>query len=420
MGKRKIMVKAELREISSVDKPAQEGAMAPIMKRAMLVAKLKPSKGEKEDEFRSRFMSDARMKEEYPDEKQRLAVAGSMYRHRMSKRIVMTSQSAGHAHSIITNRPDGGESLTGETSYSSGERDMPGHTHPWVMDEAGNIYIGDAHGHTHAVAILVMKQDDGQEEDVLAVLKGIVTSTAGNDAAVGGGQDGDHSMTPEEKAAMEKAAQEKLDAMQKRAERAEKLAELTDAQRAVFAKLDDQGKDRFLAMSQDERQAEVAKAADLNPIVYTSPSGEAFRKNDDPRLVALAKRADEERAARLTTEKALRTERLQKQAEELKHLPGSLEERVALLEAIELLPTEKRAPALNALKAQDAGLAKAFETRGHAGSPQPTEGPEAELQTIAKRLRDADPKLTEAQAMVKALETPEGQRAYSQMPVLPA
>ncbi|MGH3375885.1 MAG: XkdF-like putative serine protease domain-containing protein, partial [Actinoallomurus sp.] len=43
------------------------------------VAKLAPKKGEKKDQYLSRFMGDEKMRSEYPDEKQRAAVAYSMF-----------------------------------------------------------------------------------------------------------------------------------------------------------------------------------------------------------------------------------------------------------------------------------------------------------------------------------------------------
>lgn len=48
---------------------------------------------------------------------------------------------------------------------------------------------------------------------------------------------------------------------------------------------------------------------------------------------------------------------------------------------------------------------------GNSGAAASTSDP---LESIAKRLRAADEKLTQEQAMVKALETPEGQAAYAQ------
>ena len=49
-----------------------------MMRYKIVVKDVKPRKGEKEDEFISRFMSAT--KNEYPDQKQRLAVAYSYWR----------------------------------------------------------------------------------------------------------------------------------------------------------------------------------------------------------------------------------------------------------------------------------------------------------------------------------------------------
>lgn len=44
----------------------------------------KPRRGEKESEFVSRFMADEAMREEYPTQKQRLAIAYDVYRRHRS------------------------------------------------------------------------------------------------------------------------------------------------------------------------------------------------------------------------------------------------------------------------------------------------------------------------------------------------
>lgn len=103
---KRIMKEFKIDEISAVDRPAQTHAKMALMKRmdgAVLeieeedeeeeemedeegdmevTLKLKPKKGEKMDAFVSRFMGDETMGKEYPDEKQRLAVAYSMFRQK--------------------------------------------------------------------------------------------------------------------------------------------------------------------------------------------------------------------------------------------------------------------------------------------------------------------------------------------------
>jgi hypothetical protein len=206
------------------------------------------------------------------------------------------------------------------------------------------------------------------------------------------------------------AVAKQLDELTKRAERAEKVAELNDAQRAIFTGLDVEGQDNFLGLSPDLRDAQVAKAAEANAVVYTDAEGTEYRKSDDQRMVNLAKRADAERDLRVKGEELAKASALAKRAEGFKHITGGVEAATLLLKGIDNLPEAEQAPALEALKAQDAAMAQAFVRKGTSEVPSNEESP---LDTIAKAIRSSDPTLSPEQAMVKALETPEGSAAYS-------
>lgn len=69
----------------------------------------------------------------------------------MQKRIAMTSPVNGHSHTLSTLGSDLGEVKRGQTSY------VDGHSHDWIMDEAGNIEIAHAQGHAHGIGAVVMK-----------------------------------------------------------------------------------------------------------------------------------------------------------------------------------------------------------------------------------------------------------------------
>lgn len=396
---KRVMKEMYLEEISAVDRPAQAGARATIMKRA---PKLEPEEGESKEMFVARVMASEEMQVDFLDQVQRLAAAEAMWGERTAKRIALTNAVAGHSHSLLTNL-EGGEVNRGKTSWAEG------HDHDWIMDEAGNILIGDSMGHNHGLAALVMKQDGGGALATLVVEK-IASATKAADSG-----NKESPMTPEEKAAVEKAQNDAKAAQQvleKRLARAEKLSELNDAQRALFVKMSAEQQDEFLALKPEDRQAQVTKVADENPVVETI-DGMSFRKNDDPRLLAMAKSARKDRDERETAQKALKAEGLRKRAEDLSHLPGDVDTRIALLEAVDTIPVEKREKVLEILKSHDAGLAAAFAKQGAKGSPKDGT-PEAKIEAIAKSLRDKNPKLSAEQAMVAALETPEGQAAYNQ------
>lgn len=83
---------------------------------------------------------------------------------------------------------------------------------------------------------------------------------------------------------------------QAKAERSEKLAELTDVEKSYLSTLSDEAKDIFLGYSKDKRAEDVAaykknKEAE-DPIVFKAKDGTVYRKSDDDRLVEMAKRDD--------------------------------------------------------------------------------------------------------------------------------
>ncbi len=258
--------------------------------------------------------------------------------------------------------------------------------------------------------IVLRKRDTNilPQDDAGRLNKG---TNPGTTPAVNGGNQ-ENRMTPEEKAAFEKAANDKLVEMQKRAERAEQIATLTDGQKGLFAKMDSKEQDSFLALKPEDRQAEVAKALDSNPVVYKTADGEEFRKNDDPRLVAMAKRADADRKARIDAETVTKRERLAKRAEGLT-LKGDLDTKIALIEALDAIPVEKRAKVEELLKGAEGAVGLALETRGTSGE-QSTEGvkPEDALQALAKKHKDANPKLSDAEAYMAAVKSDEGKALY--------
>ena len=103
MPKKRILRKFKLNEISMVDRPAQRGATALIMKRAMA----------KDD--------------------------GAV--------IVITSADSGHAHALWIRSASKG----GITEHARDPEDDQSHSHPWVWDGEGRIIVGQDSGHDHIV-----------------------------------------------------------------------------------------------------------------------------------------------------------------------------------------------------------------------------------------------------------------------------
>lgn len=195
--------------------------------------------------------------------------------------------------------------------------------------------------------------------------------------------------------------------------KAEAFGKLTDAEKAHYANLDEAGQADFLKMDEGARSNVLKKAAESDPVIYTSNDGEEFRKSDDPRLVRMAKQADEDRKARLEEMAKRETLEFTKRAEdELGHLPGETDAKVALLKAISTIDNEAHVKEINSLlKAADGNIAASFETRG-TGTPA-AGSPDEQLENLAKaRAKEKD--IPFAKAYTEVLETDEGKALYKQ------
>lgn len=374
-----------IEEISGVDHPAQVGARMSIMKRSH------PDTDDDEDNPKG--------KKKKP----------------FGKRALLLTPTDGHTHTLVDEVGPGARTIVGDTSWTAGP-DGVGHSHPWVRNpDTGSFTIGEAAGHTHNTlidaspdtAISLEKGKAGSPEPAAASKSNSGDSTADS---VGNVPQGTIMSKPNEKTVEEIAVAKQLDELTKRAERAEKVAELNDAQRAIFTDLEVEGQDEFLGLSPDLREAQVAKAAEANAVVYTDSEGTEYRKSDDQRMVNLAKRADAERDLRVKGEEMAKAANLAKRAEGFKHIVGGVEAATLLLKGIDTLPEADQAPALEALGKQEAALAEAFVRKGTTEIPS---GEVDELEKIAKVIQTSDSTLSPEQAMAKALETPEGSAAYT-------
>lgn len=221
---------------------------------------------------------------------------------------------------------------------------------------------------------------------------------------------GNPTMTPEQIEQLKKDAEQAT----KRAERAEKVSKLSDAEKQILNGLPADQQDAFLNQTPEHRAAEVAKRADSNAVIYTATDGAQFRKSDDPRLVAMAKRADDETKRRIEAESVSKREKLEKRAgEDLKFLKGATNVKADLLAAIESMPAETQKAVNEMLKGHNEKMAKAFEEVGADGEGE--SDAEQALEKMAQEFQKADKKLTFEAAYAKALESDEGRELYQQM-----
>ena len=426
-GHRRIMRHFKIDEISAVDRPAQEGAKAVIMKR--------------DDSPQTDF----------------------------EKGSALTTAVDGHTHLLaLLGPPDGVELNSGDTSY--GEE---GHSHPWVRTEMG-IVIGEANGHRHEVDQIgkrtfsaeererfaeggqalpdggfpIVTRADlsnaiqafgraGNKEQVARHIKRRASALGATDMLPEEGKladllkneaNGNKEDDPMSKEDDKNTADEQVADLTKRNDELEAdlaetsaRADMTDVQKAYFdgldPQLDDDKRADFVKANSDGRQAIVEKATADDKVIYTSDDGSEYRKSDDPRLVSQARRNDELAKQLVESNEKVEKADLRKRAEDdLAHMPGTIETRMEMLKAIDgIEDDEAREAALESLKAQDAGLAKAFENVGHlsGGEAEFEKGsPSAQLDALVKEYaKEHD--VEEAQAYEAVLKTVEGEELYA-------
>jgi len=293
----------------------------------------------------------------------------------------------------------------GETSYQAG------HSHPWIIDQDGTLIIGEVNGHTHDIQALGKLSEDGS----------LVPSEDEHNAGttVNKSQEDESTMADENT----KQKTDELATLKAELAKSQAINGLTIEHRAHFDTLDEAGKDAFLAKSVDARQSEIDAAADATAEVYKSLDGEVFTKSDDPRIVAMAKRADADRKALQEERAARREDDLRKRAEtDLANLPGDLDTHVAMLKAAEAIEDkDTREKAVAALKAQSIALGKATQTLGYQGSGASTvvskssgvQSAEQELDTLAKAYAKEN-NVPEAQAYDTVIQSGRGAELYAQ------
>lgn len=194
---RTIMRSLKIQEISGVDVPAQESALAVIMKR-------------KDDpDYDPKAKNPKKKKGEASQTDKTIEIVG--------KNVVLTSPEDGHSHLIQLDHGRG-DLNAGETSWQEG------HDHPWVRMGGGEIVIGTARRrsdgnsvgepHIHRVAF-TSKNDEDPETSSMA---GVVGTTEEDD------------MSDKTK----KTAEQTVEELREQLAQANLMASLTDAEKAHY------------------------------------------------------------------------------------------------------------------------------------------------------------------------------------------
>ena len=153
------------------------------------------------------------------------------------------------------------------------------------------------------VAKHIVKRADALGLTYLLPHKGPLAELISKQAAESGGGQQENETMPKTIDAADKEAVEKqfdelttsLSDTKEELKKAIAYGELTDDQKIHYGSLNDADKESFLSKSLEERQQDLDNAKAENAVVYKSLDGDEYYKNDDPRLIAMAKRADIDR-----------------------------------------------------------------------------------------------------------------------------
>ena len=346
---KRILKEFKLTEISAVDKPAQAPAVATIMKRN----------------------DDA-----------------------ITKRYLLTTGNIGHSHLLYMDKWDtvnGG----GETSWTEG------HDHPFVINEDGSITIGEALGHTHEISTNVSDIiKNGLSEDMVTEVLALTKSSFDkpNSAELGGSKPAhkEELHMPDISKAEHQTALDQITSLKKSLAIAVALGAMNDLTKSHYQTLSEADQTAFISKSTAEQDEVITKALEANAVIFTSADGTEFRKSDDPRMVAMAKRADEADAALAKSQEQAADLAIEKRAtSEFSNLPGEVASQVALLKAVAGIENKESREAVEGiLKSHNANLSSVTMTLGSSEVNKAAGNAGAELDNLAKAHVAANPTVT--------------------------
>lgn len=181
----------------------------------------------------------------------------------------------------------------------------------------------------------------------------------------------------------------------------------------------DEERDAFLAKSRDEQTAELTKRSGDDPVVYTTLDGIDIRKSADPVLLALAKSNDEKARKLAKAEAASEDVELTKRAGDvLGNVGGELAGKKALLKAVDAIAdTATRDAATAVLKAANEAASGVFVRKGANGEnvQVPASGSTSEAEAKLEEMAKAHAKehnVTFEKAYSDVIQTTEGAELY--------
>jgi hypothetical protein len=334
---------------------------------------------------------------------------------------VLTSEDAGHQH--VVDLDDAACSPADELRTATAiDADGNWHDHAWLFDpSSGDVTIAANAGHDHTVDAAV----DVQTLAAAMVLAAQPDEPLGDDDSI------PMPVTDEEssgKVSIEIAMRSKSTPQRpvphgghvtkelvSKEQTPMKVVVLTEREHAHYSKMVGADAEAFLAKSASERDAEVIKALDADPVVFKGDvTGIEVRKSQGAAFLALAKSHEDTAKANKTLAEAVSKANTDKDAEIMKarakseagHIPGDDDVKIELLKWVG--SDEKRTALVKSLDAMAKALGKPVGSSNGGDIGTPMAAFSAELGEFAKSKNQ-----TPAAATAEFIRTPRGAELYT-------
>ena len=350
--RRRRMNKIRIDELSGVDRPAMEPALATIMKRADGVLK----RGDLVD--------------------------------------ILTSVEEGHQHGVTVRVEDG--ELYVMVMYAREDGAENSHDHMLAIDADGNYVVSLNEGHTHTIDSeqirelvfnrVVNKSEYGKELELVETDKGLHIT---KNAASCGKSSLEDNMSDANKGAGNEALQTEITKLKSQLVTANAVLAMTSIEKSHYGQLDTASQAAFIAKSSAERGTDIEFAKTADPIEYTTSDGVELRKSAGVLMIKMAKDNDVLKKQMAAQQDVIEKSALEKRAEtDLGNMPGTVEVRAAILKSVDGIEDEGvRKLAHEALVAKNTEMSGAFTTSGrgfHKNADEASGNAGEELDTLAK------------------------------------
>lgn len=412
-AKRYIIKDMTVREVSSVDRPAQVGATAVLMKRGEL-PEIELAKATFDQTLKGNLLSE-KVRDAFYKTFNDLYSGKDAFRKALADELAAggdgtkASEAFKKWFGTLVDQALGAAKALDVGEIADLEKTITKAASDWLDSQETDMTIK-----TRAELEAAINKAKGEGDNVT-----VATVTALHKAATDlDAEDALPTEGPLAKAKAPKVDDEDKD-MKAKVARMVKRDALPANLRKHYDALDtDEARDAFLAKDAAGQTAELEKAAGDDPVVYTTLDGIDLRKSADPALVAMAKRADEDRRS-AALEKAARVNlELEKRAEtELSKLGGTMAGKKALLKALDGIEDEdlrKSAKEVLTSANEIAGKGNIFEKRGHSEAPSlEKSSAESKLDKMAEDLSKSK-SISLEKAYDEVLGTEEGQKLYAE------